>query len=168
MRGRCSCQAKAEGSHQHSGGHSLASEQCCMAPSQLSRPHPELCPADKYTFLSNEISGPPAGAAGELVPTCDDSRSDHHSWKPGELCPGASWPAAVSHCLRPGMQEVRGAPGWAGSCPPRDGHSTEELGPILRWPPGSLRNVKLEDLSCQFIIAISFEVCQGSTPWPIA
>lgn len=138
-----------------------------MAQSQISCPQPELCPADKHTFHSNEISWPPAGAAGGPVLTCDDSRSDHHSWRPRGLCPGARWPAAVSNCLWLGMQEVRGAPGRASSCPPRDGHSTEELGPILRWPPGYFRNVKPEDLSCQLIIAISFKALQGPTPWPV-
>lgn len=138
-----------------------------MAQSHLSRPQPELCPVGKHTFRSDEISGPPAGAASGPVLTCHDSRSDHHSWKPRGLCPGASWPAAVSNCLRPGMQEVRGATGWAGSSLPRDGHSTEELGSVFRWSSGYLRNVKPENLSCQLIIVTSFEALQGPTPWPV-
>lgn len=149
-----------------SGGHSLDAELCYMAQSQLSCPQPKLCPADKHTFHCNEISEPPAGAPGP-VRTCDGSRSDYHSWKPRGLCPTTRWPAATSEAPWTGMHEVREAPGWASSSPPKDGHSAEELRPpILRWPLGYLRNVKPEQLSCLLTPATSFKAPQRPTPWP--
>lgn len=56
------CQVKPEMAPQHPGGCSLGAEQGSMAEAQLSCPQPEPCPADKHTFHSHEISGPPAGA----------------------------------------------------------------------------------------------------------
>lgn len=145
MGGPSPCQVKPEMAPQHPGGHSLGAEQGSMAQAQLSCPQPERCPADKHTFQSNEISGLPAGAQRPVL-TCDGSRSDHHSWKPRGLCPSASWPAAASNCPWPGRHEVRGVPGWASSSSSKDDHFPEELGPILGWPIGCLRNEKPEYL----------------------